>query len=404
MNRSGFDAARIAKCRHFGTCGGCDALDVAYDRQLVRKGAEVRRLFASLDAAAVRDLEVVPSPQVHRYRNKVIYPVRAGGSRGVEAGFFRVGTHELVDIQECQVQERCLTASLDVLRTALIELHLEPYDESSGRGLVRALFGRIATGTGELMLGIVTRGGAFPLGAELARRVARACEGLETERKKRVHFAGFMHSLHDAPGNRLLGERNLALLGRPMLRERLGRLQLEISMNSFYQVNASATVELYQRVDRALGAESVGRVVEAYAGIGSLALWIAPRASDLWTIEVSRSAVRDARRNFALAGRSADQVLEGTVEERLRDIEGSIDVLIVDPPRAGLSPAVLSAVIQRLPERLIYVSCNAATLVRDAEALLRAGYFLRPLEAVDLFPHTPHVELLATFVRTKSSS
>ncbi|MBK9384567.1 MAG: 23S rRNA (uracil(1939)-C(5))-methyltransferase RlmD [Planctomycetes bacterium] len=395
---------RSPRCRHFGVCGGCDTLDRAYEEQLERKGASLRALFQPLAGELVRELAVRPSPQIARYRNKAIYPVRPGGSLGVVAGFYRRGTHELVDVRECAVQEPCLTQALNALREALHELRLPPYDERDGSGFVRALYGRVATGTGELLLGVVTRGGEFPRGAELARRAQRAAEGLATERGKSVTLAGFVRSIHDEPGNRLLGERCVPLLGRGVLNERLGRLHLEISMGSFYQVNAPATIELYRLVEEALGTEPLGRVVEAYAGIGSLALWIAPRARELWTIELARSAVRDARRNFTKAGLDPSRILEGRVEERLAQIEGPIDALIVDPPRAGLSPEVLRAVLARGPQRLVYVSCDPRTLHRDAAALLAGGYRLFGLAAVDLFPHTTHVETLATFVRESASS
>lgn len=379
-------------------------LDLAYAAQLARKQEELRALFAPLDAALAGVLVLSPSPQVSRYRNKAIYPVRPRAGGGVDAGFFRRGTHELVDVRECQVQEGCLTASLSALRAAIAELGLAPYEERSGSGFVRALFGRVATGTGELQLGVVTRAGEFPRGAELAARAERACDGLATERGKRIRFAGFVRSIHDAPGNRLLGERCLPLRGRDFLRERLGRLELEISMGSFYQVNAPATLALYRRVEAALGGAEIGRLVEAYAGIGSLALWLAPRAREVFAIELSRSAVRDARRNFTAAGLPAGRILEGRVEERLADVPDPIDALVVDPPRAGLSPEVLAAILARRAGRLVYVSCNPLTLRRDAAALREGGYALRGLEAVDLFPHTSHVEALATFERETGSS
>ncbi|MBL8898899.1 MAG: 23S rRNA (uracil(1939)-C(5))-methyltransferase RlmD [Planctomycetes bacterium] len=401
---SSTSSERLPRCRHFGVCGGCETLDLPYPEQLARKGASLRALFAPLAGELVSAFEVQPSPQITRYRNKAIYPVRHGGSRGVIAGFYRRGTHELVDVRECALQEPCLTQALGALRDSLAELALAPYDERDGSGFVRALYGRVATGTGELQLGVVTRGGEFPRAAELARRAQRAAEGLATERGKSVRLAGFARSIHDEPGNRLLGERCVPLLGRAMLRERLGRLDLEISMGSFYQVNAPATIELYRLVEQALGDEPLGRVVEAYAGIGSLALWIAPRVRELWAIEVARSAVRDARRNFSAAGLDPARILEGRVEERLAEIEGPIDALVVDPPRAGLSPEVLRSALDRAPARLIYVSCNPQTLHRDAVALIAGGYRLVRFEAVDLFPHTTHVEVLATFVRESASS
>jgi 23S rRNA (uracil1939-C5)-methyltransferase len=394
----------LPRCRHFGVCGGCESLDLPYAEQLARKQEALRALFAPLDGALASALTVHPSPQVERYRNKAIYPVRPRAGGGAEAGFFRRGTHELVDVRECQVQEGCLTSTLPALREAIGELGLAPYDERSGAGFVRALFGRVATGTGELQLGVVTRAGEFPRGAELAARAERACDGLATERGRRIRFAGFVRSIHDAPGNRLLGERCLPLRGRDHLRERLGRLDLEISMGSFYQVNAPATLALYRRVEAALGEGEIGRLVEAYSGIGSLALWLAPRAREVFAIELSRSAVRDARRNFAAAGLPAERVLEGRVEERLSDVPGPIDALVVDPPRAGLSPEVLAALLARRSPRLVYVSCNPRTLRRDALALRDGGYELRGLEAVDLFPHTSHVEVLATFGRESGSS
>lgn len=383
-------------CPHVEVCGGCTALAVPLAVQLQRKQERLVELARALGFET--DVSLRASEPSTFHRTKAIWPLRTLSGR-VVSGFYRKGTHDLVDVEHCLTQDPAVTSAQIVVREAVQRLGLTTWDEGQERGFARAAFARLATGTSQMQVGLVTTGGPFPESRAFVRDVRQGLEGARTMRGRRIQVTSIVRNLHDEPGNRLLGRRTVPLAGPDYLEERLGRLALHLRMTSFFQVNPYAAIPLYRSLLHLIEPLSSRRSLECFAGVGTISLWCRARLGEVYTIEQEASAVRDARENFERNGLATSGVLQGRVEERLADVPDPLDLVILDPPRVGLDASVRHALVARAPRAIAYVSCSEATFSRDAQAFLEGGYRLAHLEGHDFFPHTDHLELLALFRR-----
>jgi 23S rRNA (uracil1939-C5)-methyltransferase len=385
------------RCRVFGRCGGCSALDVPIARQLERKAGQVAERCAAWLAGV--DVEWDAPARPPRFdRAKLLYPVQPDRAGRPELGIYARGTHDVVPIDACEVQHPALTELGLRAERALRALGLAPWDERALRGDVRALHARIAPGTGELLVGVVTRAGVFPAAAELARRLYDAAQDLPRDRGPAVRAVGVVRNLNESPGNALLGRRSLALLGRDHQFDRDGKLELRISFGSFYQVHRDAARLLYAPALALAGDVRGARVVDGYGGVGCFGLRLAAAgAARVTIVESSAPACRDAAHN---AGRNG---LVGVDVERASfpaaSFEGRPDLLVVDPPRAGLMQPGIERALAAAPARILHVACAVGSLARDLAGLCAGGYRVRRMRLVDLFPHTEHVEVLTLLER-----
>jgi 23S rRNA (uracil-5-)-methyltransferase RumA len=410
----------IRDCPHFGECGGCAWLDRPYERQLSDKERALRAelakypelaAIAGSSAGAERAVtRIVAAPHPHFYRGRLLYPL-ARRDGHVVGGFFRRGTHDLVDVRSCEIQDPAITKIAERMRSAIARLRI-PIDPLPGvvsesqrnadpnEAAARALAVRIAHGTGEAMVGIVTTAGLFPKGGELAEAARAAGEGLESASGRGVRVASVVRNLSEGDGNVVLGRRSVPLLGRDYLEDRFLGLRLRVSLASFFQPNAAAARLAVSALRAFVGKEPVGRLVDAYAGIGILALAAGRSAREVIAIEESESAARDGAANAQRNGFTNFRWARGRAEDELQKIaaEGPIDVVILDPPRAGLAEAVRASVAAAAPARGAYLSCSPATLARDLAAL--AGTFtIERITPYDFLPQTEHIEALALLRR-----
>ncbi|HET6203479.1 MAG TPA: 23S rRNA (uracil(1939)-C(5))-methyltransferase RlmD [Planctomycetota bacterium] len=384
-------------CPHFGPCGGCSLLDRGYAEQLRSKRAAVERALAEVfRGEPVEVAPVLPDPHPYHYRNKAIYPLRGlrkGGRREVVAGFFRRGSHALVDVRRCDIQEPALTQVANRLRDAIESSRVPVYDERTGEGTLRHLFLRCSPATGEMMAAFVTAEGPFPDGHRLAGAAKEAGNGLRTGRGRAIRVVSVLRNLNPGRGNTILGPRTVRLLGRPYLFDRLADLRLRVSLTAFVQVNARMAERTYALVRELAGDRVRGRVVDAYSGIGSLSLFLAREAGEVLGIEENAAAASDAEWNARSNRLGNARFLAGRVEERLGETRGPVDLLVLDPPRAGCADGALEAASRLRPGALVYVSCNPVSLARDLGRLLR-DFALLAVRPVDLFPQTEHVEVV----------
>jgi 23S rRNA (uracil1939-C5)-methyltransferase len=381
-------------CPHFGICGSCTLLDLRYAEQLERKRG---LLFETLRDVAVTIPPVIGDARPFQYRNKAIYPFGLHRGEAV-AGFYRRGSHELVDVHSCRVQDPALTALASEIRTAVRRLGIPIYDERTHRGVLRALHLRVAPGTGQVMVGFVINGRSLPHEVELVQAVLAAAlpatrEGLPPK------IVSIMRNLNEAVTNVVLGPENEVVHGQSFLTERLGGLELRLSLPSFYQVNASQAARAYDLVRELARRARCDRIVDAYAGIGTIALWLAREAREVIGIEESSAAVVDAQRNAARNEVANVTFRVGRAEEQLGQLEPPVGSIILDPPRAGCTRAVLEHVARLAPERVIYLSCAPRTLARDLRILGQSGLVVEALQPIDFFPHTDHVEVVAALAR-----
>lgn len=339
------------------------------------------------------------------YRNKVQFPIRRQNGR-LQMGYFKQRTHEVVNINECYIQDPFITEIAQIAKTIFEERELTAYDEKSGEGLLRHFIGRSAFNTEEILLGIVVNAKGMPAGyttaneikkreRQMYRLVTRHQDYPSINKKKRI--VGIMQNENRNRGNVILGPYNTNLFGGSFIRERLGRFQFQIQLSSFFQVNPVQMVKLYNLVK--ILAELTGDelVVDAYAGIGTIAFWLADKAKEVIGIEERIEATKDADKNILLNMLTNVSFKTGLIE---KVFPKKADVVVLDPPRGGCTEKALEMTCRAKPKKIIYVSCNPETLARDLKLLSKDGYQAEAVYPTDMFPQTQHIESVAKLTRT----
>ncbi len=386
-------------CPVFGRCGGCAWQHIDYPQQLEWKRAIVVEALRRLGHVADPEALVAPvlgAEPPWRYRHKMAVPFAPPRQRGgpLRAGFFATRSHQIVETPECAIQHPLLDLALRETRRLAGVLGVSAYDERSRRGDLRHLVGRVSHRNATLLLALVTAAPEFAAGPELARRLREALP----------QCVGVVHNVQGAPGNAILGRTTRLLAGEDHLVEEIDGLRFLVSAPSFFQVSPVQAAALYRT---AIGQAALSRgetACDLYAGVGTLSLFLARTAAAVHAVEEVEAAVADGRRNAAENGMRNLRFHAGLAEAVLPALIGRgmrPDVVVLDPPRKGASVPVLEAVAQAGPRRVVYVSCNPATLARDVQLLCGAGYRLREVQPVDMFPQTPHIECSALLERER---
>jgi 23S rRNA (uracil1939-C5)-methyltransferase len=377
---------------HFGTCGGCSLLDQPIAWQLHDKVDACERALAPfLDGVRVET--IVPDRAPRYFRTRLLYPVRADRDGLPIVGIYEWKSHHVVRIEECQTQDRWLTALGQAMERILREQRLEPFVPARDRGTVKAVWARLASGTGEVLAGIVTRPGAFPQGPAFADAIVRAALDLPQGRHERK-LVGVVHGVSERDDEFLLPDRHVPLRGRDHVVDRRDGLTFKISAGSFYQVHGGASALLYAPALALCGDVRGKRVVDGYGGVGGFGLRLARAgAAEVTIVEDNASACRDAEANARANELPNVSVVRAPFATA--PFAGEPDVLVVDPPRAGLGEAGALRVLAARPRRLVHVACALDALARDLAVLTASGYRVTAVRLCDLFPHTEHVELLA---------
>ena len=395
------------RCPYFGTCGGCDLQDIPYSEQLLMKQRWVEDSLKQHGVAVAVD-PTLGMEDPWFYRNKIQFPIREMNNQLI-MGYFKRGTHEIVNIQECYIQDPYLTEIAQVSREVFQKRGLSAYDEKTGKGLLRHFIGRSGFNTSEMLLGIVVNAKGIPAAFTVAdeikkrerlmqRQYSRHNDYPEPDRKKKI--VGIVQNVNTSRGNVILGQQTTNLLGISFFRERLGGFKFDVQLHSFFQNNPVQAEVLYNLVAEYADLNGTELVVDAYAGIGTIAFWLCQSALSVIGIEENESAVKDSVRNLRLNEISNIKMIKGSVE---KDLPKKADVMVLDPPRSGCSERALRAVLKSRPSRIIYVSCNPKTLGRDLAHLEAGGYETKNLTPVDMFPQTNHVEAVALLLPSARS-
>jgi 23S rRNA (uracil1939-C5)-methyltransferase len=384
-------------CPHFGACGGCQLLDIPYAAELARKEARLRELVAASPALAGAELlPILAARQPLFWRTSLKVPFGVSRGRAV-AGFFRRGSHHIVDLQTCFVQDRRLVDLLLATRAWVDELGVPVYDEVAHRGVLRHLVARVGAGTEEWLAGLVVRR------AGTAR--VRALAGRMWETFAPRGLVGVVENVNAERTNVILGPRTRELAGRSGLVERIDGLNVRTGLGSFAQVNNGQAKVLYAEVLRLLGDVRDRHIVELYAGYGPIGLRLAQAGARVVAIDKNPQAVREG--NDAAKRNTLDDRIQFVAADAEAGIEplgeadgapGSIDAVVVDPPRRGLTAGVIARLCRMDVATLVYVSCNPVTLGRDLE-LLAPAFAVRSLRGVDLFPRMEQIEVVARLER-----
>ena len=393
-------------CPVMRACGGCTWLGLPYRKQLARKQAAMEGLFDGIvEPGALQPIlgmagtpESPKSPRAFRY--KAATPFAPGPRGRVRCGFFARGTHDIVFCPECAVEAPGARRLLNEVSRIATRLHIPAYDEDSGRGLLRYAVLRMGWRTDEAMLTLVTRD----------RRVPQLRELADALREAKPRLTIIAQNINPRPGNAILGGETRILFGPPRMRDQLLGCTFEISPTSFYQTNPEQTEALYQLAIDGMELQEGDVLLDAYCGSGTIGLCAidAARADGLTArllgVERNPEGIRDARRNAELNGLDdrAEFVARDATEylqQAAADGRG-VDVLTLDPPRAGSTPEFLAAAAAMVPRRIIYISCNPTTQARDLIELSHHGYHCVQLTPVDMFPHTEHVETVAVLQKS----
>ncbi len=390
-----------APCPHLERCGGCRFQELRYERQLEAKQRQVRDALERLGGLAAPEIRaIVGAPEPFHYRNKMEFSFAPDASGAPVLGLHDRGAFDRVFALETCLLPSPLTVELVRLTQRFaIEHQWRAYHPRSHQGDVRFLTVRHLPHTGQCAVHLVTAGGEIPALEEWARAVAAASTAVKT-----VTLV-----VNRSRANVALGEEERVLVGDGVILERLLGLEFEVSANAFLQTNSRQAEALYRE---ALSAARLGGgecVLDLYCGTGTLTLLFARAAREAFGVESVPDAVALARRNAARNGIANARFVEGEARAVLRawarGERGDAprpDVVVVDPPRAGLHPRVVARVAELTPARVVYVSCNPATLARDLKDFAAAGYTLAEVAPFDLFPHTPHIECVARLERASA--
>ena len=383
-------ARRQPDCPYYGRCGGCDFRHMSYEEELWAKRARVQDALTRIGGAEVTVEEILGAEQPLHYRNKSIYPISPAG----EVGFYRARSHQVVNVEHCLIQKPEADALAQAVRDYIARFQVEPYNEATGRGLLRHLYVRTSC-RGESLACLLINGSRLPHEQEV----------VDMLRADAPVVCGVVLGENTRRGNAILGDRYRTLWGRDYLTDTLCGLELRLSVPSFYQVNHDQAQRLYEKALEYAGLTGRELAVDLYCGAGTITQVLARRARHVIGGEIVPEAIRDAEDSARRNGVENVEFLCGDASRlaaELRQRGLRPDVICVDPPRKGLAPDVVEAAASMTPGRIVYVSCDPATLARDVARFAPLGY--RPVRAcaVDLFPGTAHVETVCLLSKLQS--
>ncbi|WP_404349393.1 23S rRNA (uracil(1939)-C(5))-methyltransferase RlmD [Sutcliffiella horikoshii] len=381
-----------APCPIYKQCGGCQLQHLSYEGQLVAKQKQVKDVLERI--GHLKDVPVHPvfgmDHNPWRYRNKAQVPI---GERegGLIAGFYQQRSHEIIDMKECLIQQEINDRVVQTVREICDKHDVRAYNEKTHKGVLRHVMARYGLVTGEVMVVLITRTPDIPNRKAIVEEITAALPEVKS----------VVQNVNTKKTNVIFGDETRVLWGNEYIYDYIGDIKFAISARSFYQVNPEQTKVLY---DKALDyADLTGEesVIDAYCGIGTISLFLAQKANKVFGVEIVPEAIEDAKRNAELNGITNAEFAVGEAEVVIPKWykEGNTaDVLVVDPPRKGCDEALLKTILEMKPKKVVYVSCNPATLARDLRVLEDGGYRTVEVQPVDMFPHTTHVECVTQLV------
>ena len=368
-------------------CGGCQWQHIDIDYQRQAKQQQIIQAFQRI--GGFDDLEVKPilyTDNSLNYRNKSTYPLGRSNTGQVQAGYYRQGSHKLINLNQCPVQDERLHPLLREVKQDIQEQGWSIYNETTHQGKLRHLSLRIGENTGEILLTLVTTD------PNLAGIEAQAQIWLE----KYPELVGVCLNINRDRTNTILGNTTHTILGKPYLREIFAGVELHIAADTFFQVNTSAAELLLLALTQQLNLTGTETVIDAYCGIGTFSLPLARKVDRVIGIELNANSIKQAKANAAFNQIKNATFYTGKVKDCLNQVESQPDILLLDPPRKGCDAQVLEMILKLQPEKIAYISCKPATLARDLQTLCSSGiYKVIEVQPADFFPQTTHVECCA---------
>lgn len=382
-------------CPSARQCGGCQLQAVSYEEQKVFKEKKLRGHLERI--GGFHDLPMEPligMDEPYHYRNKAQFPVGRNKEGRIITGFYAGRTHAIIENRDCALGIPQNKDVLDRVIAHMEKYNIAPYDEMTGRGLVRHIFVRYGFFTGEIMVCLIINGQEFPHQKEL---IEKLCEI--------PGMTSISLNINKKRNNVILGEKVKTIWGQEFITDKIGDISYEISPLSFFQVNPKQTWKLYSKALEYADLHGEETVWDLYCGIGTISLFLAQKARLVRGVEIVPAAIEDAKRNAKINNIENVEFFVGKAEEVLpREYEKNgvyADVIVVDPPRKGCDEMLLKTILKMQPKRVVYVSCDSATLARDLRFLCDNGYELKKVCGVDQFPQTVHVETVVLLSQQK---
>ncbi len=411
----------VPVCPVASRCGGCQLQHMKYENQLEYKNDKVKKCLTrlggiKLDDESVEFRDIIGMENPWNYRNKAQFPVGTDAKNNISVGFYAEHTHGFVDIDSCAIQHRINDFLLKDIKD-FISFHrsegnpsrecLTIYDEKTQKGLIRHILTRVGFTTGEVMVCFVINGDRFPQQEKLTEVLLKSIDSYNKQYDEQLKLHCIAYNINKENTNVILGEKVVTIYGEPYIHDYIGSIRYQISPLSFYQVNPVQTNRLYSTALEFAGLTGNEVVWDIYCGIGTISLFLAQKAKQVYGVEIVPQAVEDAKANALINGINNTEFFAGAAEEVVPQMyeenpETRADVIVVDPPRKGCATELLSTIIKLAPERIVYVSCDPATLARDIKYLKTEGnYQLRKVQPVDMFPGGCHVECVVLMSKVK---
>ena len=386
------------KCPVARQCGGCQIQELSYEAQLDFKTKKVYVPLERIGGFSPEFLDTVMEPicgmeEPFYYRNKAQFPIGTDREGNIVTGFYAGRTHQIIPNMECALGVSVNQKILQIIVDFMNQYGVSAYNEETGRGLVRHVLIRYGFTTKEIMVCLVINGDNFPKSEKLVDKLVQI-EGMTS----------ITYSVNKENTNVIMGKEIGVLWGQGYITDYIGDVKYQISPLSFFQVNPVQTEKLYGLALEYAGLKGNEIVWDLYCGIGTISLFLAQKAKKVYGVEIVPQAIDDARNNAKINGIENAEFFVGKAEEVLPEYyaryekehgeKAYADVIVVDPPRKGCDETLLDTMVEMKPERIVYVSCDSATLARDLKYLCERGYEIQRVKPVDQFPHTVHVEVI----------
>lgn len=379
-----------SKCPVSHICGGCQYIDVSYEKQLELKQNKMKQLLSEFGYVD----KIIGMEHPFNYRNKVNAAFRRLKNGKVIAGIYEEGTHNVLSVDECYIEDKRASAIIKSIAELIRSFKMQIYNEDTGTGLIRHVQVRTGFATGQIMVIIVTASAIFPSKNNFAKVLI----------KKHPEITTVVQNINDKKTNMVIGPRNQVIYGKGFIEDILCGKRFRISPGSFYQVNPVQTEVLYQKAIKFADLKKKEVVIDAYCGIGTIGIIAADRAKQVIGVELNSAAIKDANINCRINKLDNVDLYNNDAGKFMCDIaeqDEKIDVVFMDPPRSGSDEAFLSSVVKLSPKKVVYISCGPESLARDLKYLTKNGYKVICIQPVDLFPMTEHVETVVLMSKVK---
>ncbi len=381
------------ECPYAVKCGGCCYWHLTYEEELRAKAAKVHDALQRIGGITMQPEHICGSDRIYHYRNKAQYPV-GRNEQGIITGFYRARSHDIIPMEHCLIQTELADTLACCVREWMECYHIAPYNEKTHNGLIRHIYVRTGFATGQVLLCLVTKNSKLPATEELISAARKAVPGL----------CGVVLNINKKTGNAILGDTYITLWGNETVEDVLCGNRFRLSPAAFYQVNRAQAERLYETALAYAALDKDKTVLDLYCGAGTITLALARDARAVIGAEIVPQAVKNARENAKLNDIHNVKFIcadSGQAAAMLADEGKRPNVIVVDPPRKGLDEATIDAIERMHPERVVYVSCDPATLARDVKRLGVKGYTMQKYQVFDLFPRTAHVETVCLMSRVE---